>query len=66
MQDDYSFVAKHVYPSEKGLHIEFNTEDEALAFCRDGMSRGITNYELDGNTVIKRFKLTRTNQSSNS
>ena len=62
MQDDYGFSAKRVYLSEKGLHIEFNTEEEARAFCRDGRSRGITNYELERNVVIKKFK----NRYSNS
>ena len=61
MQHDYGFVAKRVYPSEKGLHIEFNSEEEAQAFCRDGRSRGITNHELDGNTVIKKFPVRASN-----
>jgi hypothetical protein len=55
MQEHQTFDAKRIYASDRGLHIEFNSENEAIAFCRDGMSRGITNYDLVGNTVIKKF-----------
>lgn len=55
MQDKY-FPVKRVYPSEKGLHFEFASEAEAKEFYEDGRARGITSNELDGLTVIKRFK----------
>lgn len=50
------FIAKRVYPSDKGLHLEFATEAEAKAFYEDSLSRGINSNELDGLTVIKTFK----------
>ena len=49
------FIAKRVYPSDKGIHIEFATEVEAKECYEDSLSRGITSNELDGNVVIKRF-----------
>ena len=49
------FIAKRVYPSERGIHIEFATEAEAKECYEDSLSRGITSNELDGNVVIKRF-----------
>jgi hypothetical protein len=42
------FAAKHVYPSELGLHIEHYTEAEARAAYEDAKSRGINNVRLDG------------------
>lgn len=51
-------VAKRVHPSPKGLHLEFETYDQAIAFYKDGTSRGIT-YEIEGNTVLKPFKTRR-------
>ena len=56
MQKPYNFVAKRIYPSDEGLQIEFETEAEALSFYEDGLNRGITNNELNGITVIKKFK----------
>ena len=56
MQKSYNFVARRIYPSDKGLHMEFATESEAKAFYEDGLSRGITNNEICGLTVIKKFK----------
>lgn len=56
MENQRCHVAKRVYPSEKGLHMEFSSPEFAMAFYEDGSSRGIT-YELEGNTVIKPFKL---------
>jgi len=56
MQNSYNFVAKRIYPSDEGLQMEFGTEAEALSFYEDGLSRGITNNELRGLTVIKKFK----------
>lgn len=50
-----SFLAKRVYPSEKGIHVEFATEAEARACYEDSLSRGITSNELDGNVMTKRF-----------
>lgn len=50
------FVAKRVYPSEKGIHIEFETEAEAKECYEHSLSRGITSNELHGAIVIKRFK----------
>lgn len=55
MQRKY-FPVKRVYPSDKGLHFEFATEAKAKEFYEDSRSRGITSNELDGVTVIKRFK----------
>lgn len=51
-------AAKRVYPSPRGLHLEFETHDQAIAFYQDGTSRGIT-YEMEGDTVIKPFKTKR-------
>lgn len=48
MQNSYQFTAKRVYPSERGLDLEFATHEE-------GKSRGITSNELDGLTIIKTF-----------
>lgn len=50
------FAAKRVYPSEKGIHIEFATEAEARECYEDSLRRGITSNELDGLTVTKRFE----------
>lgn len=50
------FIVKRVYPSDKGLHLEFATEAEAKAFYENSFSRGINSNELDGITVIKTFK----------
>jgi hypothetical protein len=50
------FIAKRIYLSDKGLHLEFATEAEAKAFYEDGLSRGINSNKLDGLTVIKTFK----------
>jgi hypothetical protein len=47
--------AKRVFPSALGLHMEFETHEQALAFYQDGTSRGIT-YTLEEKTVIKPFK----------
>jgi hypothetical protein len=52
------FTAKRVYPSEKGIHLVFATTEEASVFYEDSLQRGITSNELDGVTVIKRFKKT--------
>ncbi len=49
------YTALRVYPSTKGLHMEFENNDQAFAFYKDGASRGIT-YEIKENTVIKLFK----------
>jgi hypothetical protein len=57
MQKSYNFIAKRIYSSDKGLHMEFATEVEAKAFYEDGLSRGITNNEICGLTVIKKFKV---------
>jgi len=43
------------YPSNKGIHLEFETRDQAIAFYEDGRNRGITSNEIHGSTVIKRF-----------
>ncbi len=56
MQNSYKFFAKRIYPSDEGLQIEFATVAEALSFYEDGLNRGITNNELRGLTVIKKFK----------
>lgn len=50
------FAAKRVYPSNKGIHIEFATVEEARVCYEDSLRRGITSNELDGLTVIKKFK----------
>ena len=55
MQVKY-FVAKRVYPSEKGIHIEFATVEEARICYEDSLRRGITSNELDGLTITKKFK----------
>jgi hypothetical protein len=55
MQDKY-FAAKRVYPSEKGIHMVFASEDEAKEFYEDGRSRGIISNELNGVEVIKCFR----------
>jgi hypothetical protein len=47
--------AKRVFPSALGLHMEFETYEQALAFYQDGTSRGMI-YALAENTVIKPFK----------
>jgi hypothetical protein len=47
--------AKSVFPSALGLHLEFETHEQALAFYQNGTSRGIT-YTLEENTVLKPFK----------
>lgn len=49
------YSIKRVYPSDRGLHLEFATIEEAEAFFKDGRSRGIASNELEGNVVIKRF-----------
>lgn len=56
MENTLQFIAKRIYPSEQGLHMEFATVAEAKAFYEDGLSRGITNNELNGITVTKKFK----------
>ncbi len=55
MQTTETHAAKKVYPSDRGLHLEFETTEQALAFYQDGSSRGIS-YEIEGVTVIKPFK----------
>jgi hypothetical protein len=55
MQTTDTHIAKKVYPSDRGLHLEFETTEQALAFYQDGSSRGIL-YEIEGVTVIKPFK----------
>jgi hypothetical protein len=55
MQVADTHTAKKVYPSDRGLHLEFETHEQALAFYRDGSSRGIS-YQIEGMTVIKPFK----------
>lgn len=52
----HQFIAKRIYPSDQGLHMEFATLEEAKAFYEDGLSRGISNNELCGVTVVKKFK----------
>jgi hypothetical protein len=47
--------AMRVYPSDKGIHLEFETREQALAFYEDGKSRGISSNEIHGSTVIKKF-----------
>jgi hypothetical protein len=47
--------AKRVFPSAHGLHLEFDTHEQALAFHQVGTSRGII-YTLEENTVIKPFQ----------
>lgn len=56
MNNTFQFIAKRIYPSAEGLYMEFATEAEAKAFYEDSLSRGITNNELNGITVIKKFK----------
>jgi hypothetical protein len=60
MESQHYYNAKQVYPSDKGLHMEFGSPELALEFYEDGSSRGIT-YELDGSTVIKPFKIKKRN-----
>jgi hypothetical protein len=55
MQTANTHTAKKVYPSDRGLHLEFATYEQALAFYQDGSSRGIS-YEMEGATIIKLFK----------
>jgi hypothetical protein len=55
MQTADTHTAKKVYPSDRGLHLEFETHEQALAFYRDGSSRGIS-YQIEEMTVIKPFK----------
>ncbi len=55
MQTAQAHHAKQVYPSDRGLHLEFETHEQALAFYQDGFSRGIA-YDIEGVTVIKLFK----------
>lgn len=50
------FAAKRVFATEKGIHIEFASAREAKECYEDSLSRGITTNELDGLTVIKRFR----------
>lgn len=47
--------AIRIYPSDKGIHLEFETKEQALAFYEDGKSRGITSNEIHGSMVIKKF-----------
>lgn len=56
MQNLPYFVAKRVYPTIGGLHLEFATEAEAKAFYEDSKARGVNSNQLDGTTVIKPFK----------
>jgi hypothetical protein len=56
MQTPDTHIAKKIYPSDRGLHLEFETIEQALAFYQDGSSRGIS-YEIEGFTVIKPFKV---------
>jgi hypothetical protein len=63
MEGQRCHVAKQVYPSDKGLHMDFGSSELALEFYEDGSSRGII-YELDGNTVIKPFKIKKRNPIS--
>jgi hypothetical protein len=55
MQTAQTHHAKQVYPSDRGLHLEFETHEQALAFYQDGSSRGLS-YDIEGVTVIKPFK----------
>jgi hypothetical protein len=55
MQATQTHHAKQVYPSDRGLHLEFETQEQAIAFYQDGSSRGIS-YDIEGVTVIKLFK----------
>jgi hypothetical protein len=55
MQTADTHTAKKIYPSDRGLHLEFETHEQALAFYQDGSSRGIS-YEMEGDTIIKPFK----------
>lgn len=52
------FAAKRVFVSEKGIHIEFASAREAKELYEDSLIRSITSNELDGFTVIKKFKKT--------
>ncbi|NJM74524.1 MAG: hypothetical protein HC852_00715 [Acaryochloridaceae cyanobacterium RU_4_10] len=52
MQTAGNHSAKNVYPSDRGLHLEFETHEQALAFYQDGSRRGIS-YDIEGVTVIK-------------
>ncbi|OKH10824.1 hypothetical protein NIES593_22765 [Hydrococcus rivularis NIES-593] len=45
------FSAKRVYPTEKGLHIEFATSSEAAEFYQQGIELG-NRVELNDKTVI--------------
>jgi hypothetical protein len=60
MKNKCYHVAKRVYPSEKGIHMEFGSPELAKEFFNDGSSRGI-GYELDNCTVIKPFKVKKQN-----
>jgi hypothetical protein len=58
MQTAGTHSAKNVYPSDRGLHLEFETHEQALAFYQDGSCRGIS-YDIEGVTVIKPFKVNK-------
>ncbi|WP_404789877.1 hypothetical protein [Altericista sp. CCNU0014] len=55
MQTAQNHHATQVYPSDRGLHLEFETREQALAFYQDGSSRGLS-YDIEGVTIIKPFK----------
>lgn len=54
MQNDAGFVAKRVYPSEQGLHIEHYDDAQAQAAYADAKSVG-ADVELDGLVLTWKF-----------
>ncbi|OKH52674.1 hypothetical protein NIES2101_13615 [Calothrix sp. HK-06] len=47
MPNNYGFAAKKVYPSDKGIHIEHYTEEEAKAAYEDALRKN-KNVTIDG------------------